>query len=64
MHHVDSIWKIATTTPNHDELRALIEQVEQQVGLECEWSWVDQVDIAKKVIAKVAVYSVGLKLMA
>ncbi|HFK8543259.1 TPA: pyridoxal phosphatase [Proteus mirabilis] len=48
MHHVDSIWKIATTTPNHDELRALIEKVEQQVGLECEWSWVDQVDIAKK----------------
>ncbi|OAT24257.1 pyridoxal phosphatase [Proteus myxofaciens] len=48
MHDAQSIWKIATTTPNHNELHALVEKIEQQVGLECEWSWVDQVDIAKK----------------
>lgn len=48
MHDVNAIWKIATTTPDHDELRTLVEKIEQQVGLECEWSWVDQVDIAKK----------------
>lgn len=48
MHDVDAIWKVATTTPDHDKLRALVEKIEQQVGLECEWSWIDQVDIAKK----------------
>lgn len=44
----NAIWKIATTTPHHQDLHDLVEKIEQQVGLECEWSWVDQVDIAKK----------------
>ncbi|CDL83123.1 pyridoxal phosphatase [Xenorhabdus szentirmaii] len=48
IHNVNFIWKFATSSPNLVKLRKLSEQIEENVGLECEWSWFDQVDITKK----------------
>ncbi|WP_058913618.1 pyridoxal phosphatase [Entomohabitans teleogrylli] len=47
-HQVDAIWKFALTDENLDHLRDFTRQVEQQLGLECEWSWHDQVDVAQQ----------------
>ncbi|WP_413734639.1 pyridoxal phosphatase [Sodalis sp. RH21] len=43
----DSIWKFATSYPDTVKLRAFAETVEREMGLACEWSWHDQVDIAQ-----------------
>jgi Cof subfamily protein (haloacid dehalogenase superfamily) len=43
-----SIWKLATSHQNLPELSAFASQVEQELGLSCEWSWHDQVDIAQQ----------------
>ncbi|AOM40795.1 pyridoxal phosphatase [Xenorhabdus hominickii] len=48
IHTVDSIWKFATSSSNLVKLREISEQIGENIGLECEWSWFDQVDIAKK----------------
>ncbi len=48
IHNVNFIWKFATSSPNLVKLREMSQQIEENVGLECEWSWFDQVDIAKK----------------
>ncbi|MDX7989935.1 pyridoxal phosphatase [Xenorhabdus sp. Reich] len=48
IHAVDFIWKFATNSPNLVQLREISEKIEENLGLECEWSWFDQVDIAKK----------------
>ncbi|MGJ0624155.1 pyridoxal phosphatase [Xenorhabdus bovienii] len=48
IYDVNFIWKFATSSPNVVKLREISEQIEEKVGLECEWSWVDQVDITKK----------------
>ncbi|OKP04847.1 pyridoxal phosphatase [Xenorhabdus eapokensis] len=48
IHEVSAIWKFATSSPNLVKLREISEQIEENIGLECEWSWFDQVDIAKK----------------
>ncbi|PHM74714.1 pyridoxal phosphatase [Xenorhabdus kozodoii] len=48
IHSVSSIWKLATSSSNLVKLREISAQIEENVGLECEWSWFDQVDIAKK----------------
>lgn len=43
----DAIWKFATTHPDLDALKAFTMEVEEKLGLACEWSWFDQVDVAK-----------------
>ena len=42
-----SIWKFALSHDNHQELQQFATRVEAQLGLACEWSWHDQVDIAR-----------------
>jgi len=42
-----SIWKFATSHADIPALRSFAETVEKELGLACEWSWHDQVDIAK-----------------
>jgi Cof subfamily protein (haloacid dehalogenase superfamily) len=42
-----SIWKFALSHENTDELHKFAARVEEELGLACEWSWHDQVDIAK-----------------
>ena len=44
---VDAIWKFALTDEDTTKLNTFAKQVEQTLGLECEWSWHDQVDIAR-----------------
>lgn len=48
IHTVNAIWKLATSSSDLVKLREISEQIEENVGLECEWSWFDQVDITKK----------------
>ncbi|WJD47917.1 pyridoxal phosphatase [Enterobacter sp. PGRG2] len=45
---VEAIWKFALTDENSDKLNAFALHVEQTLGLECERSWHDQVDIARR----------------
>jgi Cof subfamily protein (haloacid dehalogenase superfamily) len=45
---VNAIWKFALTDEDTTRLNAFAQHVEQTLGLECEWSWHDQVDIARK----------------
>ncbi|MFZ4834767.1 pyridoxal phosphatase [Rouxiella sp. Mn2063] len=42
-----SIWKFATSHQNLDELESFAQQAEKEIGLACEWSWKDQVDVAQ-----------------
>ncbi|STQ45680.1 pyridoxal phosphate (PLP) phosphatase [Ewingella americana] len=44
----NSVWKFATSHEDLDALRAFAKQVEDDLGLACEWSWHDQVDVAKQ----------------
>ncbi|OTA21536.1 Cof family protein/peptidyl-prolyl cis-trans isomerase, cyclophilin type [Xenorhabdus beddingii] len=48
LQEVSAIWKFATSSSNLGKLREISEQIAENVGLECEWSWFDQVDITKK----------------
>lgn len=43
----DSIWKFATSHADIPVLNDFAGAVEKQLGLACEWSWQDQVDIAQ-----------------
>ncbi len=45
---VNAIWKFALTDEDNTKLNAFALEVEQQLGLECERSWHDQVDIARQ----------------
>jgi Cof subfamily protein (haloacid dehalogenase superfamily) len=45
---VEAIWKFALTDEDTTKLNTFAKHVEQTLGLECEWSWHDQVDIARK----------------
>ncbi|MCG7779662.1 pyridoxal phosphatase [Lelliottia amnigena] len=45
---VNAIWKFALTDENTQKLNEFAAHVEQTLGLACEWSWHDQVDIARK----------------
>ena len=47
-HDVNAVWKFALTDEDIPKLQQFGRYVEQQLGLECEWSWHDQVDIARK----------------
>ncbi|MEB5994026.1 pyridoxal phosphatase [Serratia ureilytica] len=42
-----AIWKFATSHADIPALREFADTVEKELGLACEWSWHDQVDIAK-----------------
>ncbi|ELX8380263.1 pyridoxal phosphatase [Providencia vermicola] len=48
MHDYQSIWKFAVSSENLDQLKEVVHGIETDFGLECEWSWVDQVDIGRK----------------
>ena len=43
---VESVWKFALTDEDIPKLQQFALDVGQTLGLECEWSWHDQVDIA------------------
>lgn len=45
---VHAIWKFALADEDTQKLNEFAKNVEQTLGLECEWSWHDQVDIARK----------------
>ena len=45
---VEAIWKFALTDEDTTKLNTFAKHVEETLGLECEWSWHDQVDIARK----------------
>ena len=42
-----AIWKFALSHPDTRALQQFADNVEQTLGLACEWSWHDQVDIAR-----------------
>ncbi|MCX8964566.1 pyridoxal phosphatase [Erwinia psidii] len=42
----DNIWKFALSHPDTVALQHCVDEVEKTLGLACEWSWHDQVDIA------------------
>ncbi|WP_202303845.1 pyridoxal phosphatase [Dryocola clanedunensis] len=44
---VEAIWKFALTGEDIPKLQNFARSVEQQLGLACEWSWHDQVDVAQ-----------------
>jgi len=44
---VDKIWKFALTGNDVVKLQEFTQIVERELGLACEWSWHDQVDIAQ-----------------
>ncbi|WP_312283242.1 pyridoxal phosphatase [Pseudescherichia sp.] len=46
-HDVDSIWKFALTDVDIVKLQNFTEIVERELGITCEWSWHDQVDVAQ-----------------
>ncbi|AFJ47712.1 pyridoxal phosphatase [Shimwellia blattae] len=43
-----AIWKFALTDSSNDKLSDFTRSVESELGLACEWSWHDQVDIARQ----------------
>jgi hypothetical protein len=45
---VNAIWKFALTDEDTEKLHIFANQAAQTLDLECEWSWHDQVDIARK----------------
>lgn len=45
--HAKSIWKFALSYTDTLTLHQVAEEIEKELGLACEWSWHDQVDIAK-----------------
>jgi len=47
-HEVDAIWKFALTDEDTVKLQNFTQVVEQELGLSCEWSWHDQVDVAQR----------------
>ncbi|MBP2196946.1 pyridoxal phosphatase [Pantoea cypripedii] len=47
-HDAQSIWKFALSHSDTRALQQFAEQTEAELGLACEWSWHDQVDIAQR----------------
>ena len=52
-------WKFALTDEDTAKLQRFAQHVGQTLGLECEWSWHDQVDIARKATAKANAWRSG-----
>ncbi|MDT9587419.1 MAG: pyridoxal phosphatase [Candidatus Arsenophonus melophagi] len=48
IHQVSAIWKFVTCTPDIQKLRIFSQIIQHELELACEWSWFNQVDIAKK----------------
>lgn len=48
LHDYQSIWKFAVSSENIDQLKEVVRGIEDDFGLECEWSWADQVDVGRK----------------
>ncbi len=46
-HEVGSIWKFALTDTDIEKLQNFTQIVEREMGIACEWSWHDQVDVAQ-----------------
>ncbi|WP_410965125.1 HAD hydrolase family protein, partial [Salmonella sp. SAL4435] len=44
---VQAVWKFALTDEDIPKLQQFALDVGKSLGLECEWSWHDQVDIAR-----------------
>lgn len=44
---VDAIWKFALTDTDIEKLQNFTQIVEREMGIACEWSWHDQVDVAQ-----------------
>ncbi|KAA0261952.1 pyridoxal phosphatase [Hafnia alvei] len=44
---VNAIWKFATSDTDIAKLRSFANGIETDLGLACEWSWHDQVDVAQ-----------------
>lgn len=42
----DNLWKFSVAWPNIPALKAFAKDVEERVGLQCLWSWEDQIDMA------------------
>lgn len=47
-HQARAVWKFALSDDNNEKLHQFVHQVAQALELECEWSWHDQVDIARR----------------
>lgn len=45
---VDNIWKFALIDSDLPKLRQFTDHVESTLGLTCEWSWQDQVDVTQR----------------
>ncbi len=45
---MNAVWKFALTDEDIPVLQRFGQHIEQALGTECEWSWHDQVDIARK----------------
>jgi len=43
----DNVWKFAVTAPSAERMHAFSDAVQQNLGLSCEWSATDRVDIAQ-----------------
>ncbi|MGV3346869.1 pyridoxal phosphatase [Enterobacteriaceae bacterium LUAb1] len=43
-----AIWKFALAHDNTRELQIVADHIEQSLGLACEWSWHDQIDVAQQ----------------
>ncbi|WP_192457182.1 pyridoxal phosphatase [Musicola keenii] len=46
-HDAGNIWKFATSHADSAALNEFAASVEHELGLACEWSWIDQVDVAQ-----------------
>jgi hydroxymethylpyrimidine pyrophosphatase-like HAD family hydrolase len=57
--NVDAIWKFALTDSDTEKLHRFGQIVERELGLACEWSWHDQVDIAQAGNSKVNAWHNG-----
>lgn len=45
--NVNAIWKFAVSSEDIAKLHHFADEIERDMGLSCEWSWHDQVDIAQ-----------------
>lgn len=47
VHEVKGIWKFALSDDDNARLREFATAVTRQLALECEWSWLDQLDVGR-----------------
>ena len=44
----ERLWKFALSHQDKPQLEAFVQHITDEAGVTCEWSWVDQVDIAQQ----------------